>query len=97
MDHPVATLGSSELTTVGLSDAVILDCDGATIATVSHVEGVGLAACVIAKTCGFLGFGATTVAIPLRDLNFCRTQSGGIQAASGWDFVRLKETFAVPA
>jgi hypothetical protein len=97
MEDTVGSLDSNELTTAGLKDALVLGRDGTTLATVSRVDGIGLAARVIAKTCGFLGFGATTVAIPLRDLDFCRNERGGIQAASNWDLDSLKKTFGEPA
>ena len=83
MDHALhERLAATELTEENLIDATIYGPDDETVGSVSHLHGSGTGAQVIVNIGGFLGIGAKTVALPVRQLDFMRDENGNIHATT---------------
>lgn len=63
-----------------LLHAVVFGHGNEKLGTVSHVHGMGAASQVIVDVGGFLGIGAKSVQVPLKDLTFMRDADGNVRA-----------------
>ncbi|RRH68840.1 PRC-barrel domain-containing protein [Falsigemmobacter faecalis] len=91
MDHSShSRLSPAEYSDHVLSGAAIYGPENARIGSVAHVHGSGPEAQVIIDVGGFLGMGAKPVAVPARDLDFMRDESGVVHAVTTWTKDQLK-------
>lgn len=91
MDHTKhIRLNEAELTEAVLNGATIYGPGEEKIGHVSEVHGQGAAAHVVIDVGGFLGIGAKSVALPVRDLDFMRDGDNTVHALTGWTKEQLK-------
>ena len=92
MDHTKhVRLSNDELSDAVLTGAVIYGPGDERIGHVAHVHGAGTAAQVIVEVGGFLGIGAKSVAVPVKDLDFMRDESNAVHAVTTWTKDDLKD------
>lgn len=83
MDHSNhQRLNDAELTDDVLSGAKIYGPGDETVGSVSHLHSTGPDAKAIVDVGGFLGIGAKSVAIAVRDLDFMRDESGTVHGVT---------------
>ena len=83
MDHSLnARLDATELTEGNLIHATLYGPNDEKIGTVSRVHRLGEETEVIVDVGGFLGVGARSVALPVRQLEFMREDDGHVRAAT---------------
>ena len=91
MDHTKhIRLNETELTEAVLNGATIYGPGEEKIGHVSEVHGQGTAAQVVIDVGGFLGIGAKSVAVPVRDLDFMRDAGNSVHAVTSWTKDQLK-------
>lgn len=92
MDHSThPRLTSDELTEAVLTGATVYGPDDARIGQVDHVHGTGTSAKVVVDVGGFLGIGATPVALSASEIDFMRDEDGDVHGVTSWTKERLKE------
>lgn len=92
MDHAThPRLTDAEYTDAVLTGATIYGPGDENIGHVAHVHGEGPDAQAVIEVGGFLGIGAKSVAVPVRQLDFMRDEDGTVHAVTSWTKDQLKE------
>lgn len=91
MDHTNhVRLTSDQLIPSVLEGATIYGADDHKVGKLDHIHGTGIESAAIIDVGGFLGMGAKPVAVPLRELEFMRDESGDVHAVTSWTKDQLK-------
>ena len=91
MDHANnVVLDAIDFTPATLMNATIYGHDAKKIGYVTHVHGMGTASQVVIDVGGFLGIGAKSVMMPVKDLTFMRDDDGRVHAMTAWTKEQVK-------
>ncbi|SMP00151.1 PRC-barrel domain-containing protein [Paracoccus laeviglucosivorans] len=91
MNHSTHTrLTETQLNAEMLDGATIYGPEDEMIGTVDHVHGSGADAQVVIDVGGFLGIGAKSVLVPVRQLDFMTGEDGVVHALTSWTKDDLK-------
>lgn len=85
MDHASnVVIDAIDFTPDTLRHAEIFGAEAQKIGTVGHVHGMGVDSKVVFDVGGFLGIGAKTVMMPVRDITFMRDDDGKVHGRTPW-------------
>ncbi|CAM3156416.1 PRC-barrel domain-containing protein [Paracoccus nototheniae] len=88
-NHPRLT--TEEYTDAVLTGATVYGPGDEKIGSISHTHGIGDGAQAVIEVGGFLGIGAKSVLVPVRDLDLMRNEAGEVHAVTKWTKDSLKD------